>query len=244
MRKNLLLSLFLILTATFVQAQVIKIEPTTVTKAFTNQNLSDPTLQLQTYAKVTNLTNQEIRLKWTRVIIDQPIDWDTQVCDNNLCYLPLVSSNIDAAIGLNQPVIIKRDTSFEIGLYVVPNGVPGKGKFQLVFALESSPNTPIDTITFDISVNQTTSTRDIAKSDIRVFPNPAFDYFELTEGTDVEQIIVYNLLGREVRSFRSIGNGQQYNLNGLPDGLYLLSLLDNRRGIVKTVRLNKRSFRP
>ncbi len=242
MKKNILF-LFLLFSV-LAQAQMIKIEPETVTKVYTNQDLSDGSLQLQMYAKVSNLTGQNIQLKWTRVIVDQPIDWETQVCDNNLCYTPIVSSNVDASLPLNQPVIIKPDTSFEIGLYVVPNGAAGRGKFQLIFALASSPNTPIDTVTFDLSINQTTSTREIAKSDIRVFPNPAVDYFELTDGSDVDRIVVYNLLGREVRSFRSIGNGQQYNLSGLPDGLYLLSLLDNRRGIVKTVRLNKRSFRP
>lgn len=242
MKKNVLF-LFLLITS-LAQAQVIKIEPTTVTRAFTNQNLSDPTLQLEQYAKVTNLTNQEIRLKWTRVIIDQPIDWDTQVCDNNACYIPSVSTNVDAAVGLNQPMVLAAGASFEIGLYVVPNGTSGRGSFQLIFAQASSPNTPLDTITFNTSVNTTTSTYDIAKSDIRVFPNPAIDYFELTEGSDLDRIVVYNLLGREVRSFRFAGNGQQYNLNGLPDGLYLLSMMDNRKGIVKTVRLNKRSFRP
>ena len=242
MKKNLLF-LFLIITS-FVQAQVIKIEPATVVQTLNNQNLSDPFLQLQFYAKVTNLTNQEVRLKWKRVVIDQPLDWDTQVCDNNLCYTPIVSSNIDAALGLNQPVLIKPDTSFEIGLYIVPNGASGKGKFQLIFSLVSTPDTPIDTVTFDISINQTTSTNNISKSDIRVFPNPAVNYFEVTTDSDIDRIVVYNLLGREVRAYRSFGIGQQYDLSGLPDGLYLVSLMDNRRGILKTVRLNKRSFRP
>lgn len=241
--KQFILFFFLLIN-TLAQAQVIKIEPETVTQDFKNQNLADFSLQLQQYAKVTNVTNQEIRLRWTRVIIDQPLDWETQVCDNNACYIPRVSTNIDAAVGFSQPVVLKPDSSFNMGLYIVPNGASGKGSFQLIFALASNPNTPIDTVTFNTSVNATTSTHDLGKSNIRIFPNPAIDYFELTDDNDIDRIVVYNLLGREVRSFRSVGNGQQYNLNGLPDGLYLLSLMDNRKGIVKTVRLNKRSFRP
>lgn len=242
--KHLLLLIFLIFVQmSLAQAQMIKLEPETVTQTFANQDLSDPTLQLQTYAKVINLSGQKISLRWSRVIVDQPIDWETQVCDNSLCWLPHISSNIDAMTGANQPAVIEADTSFEIGLYVVPNGASGRGKFQLVFALASSPNTPIDTVTFDISVNQTTSTNDIALNDIRVFPNPAVDYFELNTVTNVDRLMVYNLLGREVRAYRTY-SGQQYNITGLPDGLYIVSLINDRKGVMKTIRLNKRSWRP
>ncbi len=243
--KHLLLLIFFVFTQILpTQAQVIKLEPETVTRSFVNQDLSDPILQLQTYAKVINLTDQEVRLKWTRVIIDQPMEWETQVCDNSLCWLPHISSNIDAAIGANQPAIISADTSFDIGLYVVPNGFPGKGKFQLIFALANNPNAPIDTVTFEISVNATTtSATDIAVDGVRLYPNPAVDYFELKNATNVDRLMVYNLLGREVRSFR-VYAGEQYSLAGLPDGLYLVSLINDRRGVLKTIRLNRRSWRP
>ncbi len=241
--KQFVLFLFLAITS-LVQAQTIKIEPETVTKVYNNQNLNDPALQLQQYAKVTNLTNQELRLKWTRAIVDQPLDWDTQVCDNNACYIPIVSTNVDAAVGLNQPVVLAPGASYDMGLYVVPNGVAGQGTFKLIFALASSPNTAIDTITYNISVNQTTSNHDIEVGSIRVFPNPASDYFELTNDGAIDRLMVYNLLGREVRSYRSQGIGQQYSLQGLPDGLYLIALLNDKNSVVKTVRLNKRSFRP
>lgn len=240
--KQFILLLFLIIPF-FAQAQVIKVEPKTVAQDFKNQNLSDFTLQLQQYAKVTNLTKQEIRLRWTRIVIDQPLDWETQVCDNNACYIPRVSTNIDAAISFNQPMILKPDSSFNMGLYIVPNGRPGKGIFQLVLALANNPNTPIDTIKFNTTVNFTTSTNDFQKEDIRVFPNPAANYFEISNNDNVDLILVYNLLGREVRSYQARGN-EQYDLEGLPDGLYLVSLMDNRRSVLKTVRLNKRSFRP
>ncbi|MDX1941389.1 MAG: T9SS type A sorting domain-containing protein [Saprospiraceae bacterium] len=243
MKHLLLLIFFVLIQDLLLQAQVIKLEPETVTRSFVSQDLSDPSLQLQTSAKVINLTNQEVRLKWTRVIIDQPMEWETQVCDNSLCWLPHISSNIDVMTGANQPAIIKADTSFDIGLYVVPNGFPGKGRFQLIFSLSNNPNIPIDTVTFEISVNQTTSTTDISVSDVRLYPNPAVDYFELKNTKNIDRLMVYNLLGREVLSY-SVYTGQQYSLTGLPDGLYLVSLINDRKGVMKTIRLNKRSWRP
>lgn len=241
--KQIILSFLLIIT-TLAQAQVIKIEPETVAIDFKNQNLNDFGLQLQQSAKVTNLTRQEIRLRWTRVTINQPLNWETQVCDNNACYIPRINTNIDAAAQFSQPVILKPDSSFNLGLYIVPNGAAGRGSFQLILALANNPNVPIDTVTFNTSVNFTTSTHDIAKADIKIFPNPATEYFELTDNSNVDRIVLYNLLGREVRSYRAISNGEHYNLNSLPDGLYLVSLVENKKGIVKTVRLNKRSYRP
>lgn len=240
--KQFVLVIFLV-TALSAQAQVIKIEPETVAADFKNQNLSDFTLQLQQHAKVTNLTKQEIRLRWTRVIVNQPLDWETQVCDNNACYIPRVSTNIDASVGFSQPVILKPDSSFNLGLYIVPNGAPGRGTFQLVLALAGSPNVPIDTITFNTSVNATTATNDIARADVKIFPNPAANYFEVNSGDDLDRVVLYNLLGREVRSYRAFP-GQEYTLEGLPDGLYLVSLKNEQKGIIKTIRLNKRSFRP
>ncbi len=223
---------------------VMSLQPNPVNKTFA-VDLTDPTLDLELHATLKNETAQEIRLKWTRVVKNAPLDWDTQVCDNNFCYLPHINTNIDAALGLNEPVVLAPGESFNLIFHVLPNSTPGEGAFELVFALASAPNTPIDTAFYTIPVSAiTTSARfDVRKSDIRVFPNPATDYFELTNSAGVDQLVIYNLLGRQVRNYR-VNGGQLYNVSDLPDGLYLVSMVSNRQGIVRTVRLNKRSWRP
>lgn len=240
--KHLLLLLSLIFTQIALPAQVISLTPTPVDKAF-QVDLSDPTLDLELHVTVKNDTTTDILLKWTRIVKNAPLDWDTQVCDNNFCYLPHVNSNIDPALNLNEPFKLRAGESFDLIFHVLPNGTPGEGNFELVFALAEAPDTPIDTAIFNTTVNLTTSAFDLKNKDIRVFPNPATSYFELTDVNGVDQIKVYNMLGREVRSYRAYTR-QQYNVADLPDGLYLISLMNDRKGIVKTVRLNKRGWRP
>lgn len=240
--KHLLLLISLIFTQIALPAQVISLTPTPVDKVF-QVDLTDPALDLELHVTVKNETNNKVGLKWTRVVKSAPLDWDTQVCDNNFCYLPHVNTNVDPALSLNEPFELEAGESFDLIFHVLPNGTPGEGNFELVFALTSAPDTPIDTAVFNTSVNLTTSAFDLKKSDIRVFPNPTTSYFELTDVNGVDRIKIYNVLGREVRTYRAY-TGQQYNVADLPDGLYLVSLMNDRKGIVKTVRLNKRQWRP
>jgi len=243
MKHTLLLNFLLFISAIGWAQSPITIEPNPIDAAF-SEDLSDEFLDLEIYAKITNTTNEEVSLKWTRIVNEKPSAWQTQVCDNLFCYLPAVSTNVDENIGLNEPFVLEAGESFDLILHVLPNGMEGEGDFELVFALTSAPEMPIDTARFFAKVtnNTTTSVFNIAHADIRLYPNPATDYFELTNATAVERVVVYNLLGREVRAY-SASRGEQYNLHGLPDGLYLVSL-QNRGKALKTLRLNKRSWRP
>jgi len=219
------------------------IEPNPVTNEF-SEDLSDMFLDLESYATITNTTDEPVSLKWTRIVNSKPSAWDTQVCDNVFCYLPQVSTNIDPDLGLDAPFVLEAGESFDLIFHVLPYGNAGEGRFELLFALTSEPDTPIDTAFFEVNVvaNTTTSTFNVIDESVRLYPNPTTDYFELTDATDVDHLVVYNLLGREVRSFRA-ARGERYSLGDLPDGLYLVSL-QNRGKVLKTVRLNKRSWRP
>lgn len=81
------------------------------------------------------------------------------------------------------------------------------------------------------------------KAKLQVFPNPTSDYFELSSNELVDQLVVYNLLGRRVRTYDAV-NGTKYYLNDLPSGLYLISLLNEKEGIIKTMRLSKLTLHP
>jgi hypothetical protein len=242
--KHILLLIFSFLFLQVARAQSpITIEPNPVTNEF-SEDLSDMFLDLESYATITNTTNETVSLRWTRVVQSTPTDWETQVCDNVACYLPQVSSNIDPELGLNAPFELEAGESFELIFHVLPYGTAGEGRFELIFALTSAPDAPIDTAFFEVNVveNTTTSTFDATNTSVRLYPNPTTDYFELTDATGIDRLVVYNLLGRAVRSFRAV-RGERYSLGGLPDGLYLVSL-QNRDKALKTVRLNKRSWRP
>ncbi len=241
--KHLILLLSICYSAIVLAQPIIKVEPANLSKTF-EADLSDFGLMLGMHTKVTNLTNQEIQLRWTRTVLNKPGEWLTQVCDNVRCYNPPVSTNIDLQIGINEPVILGPNGSFDLTLYVVPSGVTGEGAFEINLALASNPAAILAKAGFSATVNAlTTSTYEARKVEIRIFPNPATEYFEITNNTLVDRVTVYNLLGREVRSYRTFDRGQ-YSLAGLPEGMYLVSLIDNKGSVIKTMRLAKRSWRP
>lgn len=75
---------------------------------------------------------------------------------------------------------------------------------------------------------------------IRVFPNPATDYFMLKNADNVSKVLVYNIVGRQVKNFRVESSGNKYMVNDLPKGMYVIRLLDNGNNLVQTLRINIR----
>lgn len=74
---------------------------------------------------------------------------------------------------------------------------------------------------------------------IKIFPNPAIDYIELSQNDKVSQVVVFNLVGKEMRRFDA-GDGTRYNVSELPKGLYLVQLVDRTGQTIVTQRVSKR----
>ncbi len=76
--------------------------------------------------------------------------------------------------------------------------------------------------------------------EIHVFPNPASSYIGIANADrPVSTIIVFNLVGREMKRFDA-ESGEKYYVGDLPEGMYLIQLLDERNKIMITQRVNKR----
>lgn len=87
-----------------------------------------------------------------------------------------------------------------------------------------------------------TSIRPAAKQrpeEIRVFPNPTTDYFSVNGMENLKEVVVINLVGREVKRF-SASIRAKYDVSDLNSGLYLVRLIGEQGKAVKTVRLSKR----
>ena len=78
-----------------------------------------------------------------------------------------------------------------------------------------------------------------SKKTISVFPNPAVNFIGLSETEDVKQLIVFNVVGRKMKSFM-VSEGEKYNIAELPKGMYLVQILDYNNKIITTQRLSKR----
>ncbi len=74
---------------------------------------------------------------------------------------------------------------------------------------------------------------------IKVFPNPATDYIELSDNDKVTQVLIFNLVGKEMKRFDAAA-GQKYYISELPRGLYLVQLIDRSGQPITTQRVSKR----
>lgn len=77
------------------------------------------------------------------------------------------------------------------------------------------------------------------KVDLQIFPNPATDYISVTKNDVVKKVMIFNLVGRQMKDFEAI-DGEKYYVGDLPRGMYLVQLLDANDQAITTQRVNKR----
>ena len=77
------------------------------------------------------------------------------------------------------------------------------------------------------------------KIEIQVFPNPVQTHFGINNNTVVRDIVVFNLVGKELKRFE-YSDDERYFLGDLPKGIYLVQFLDRQKNILTTRRISKR----
>jgi hypothetical protein len=75
---------------------------------------------------------------------------------------------------------------------------------------------------------------------VHLYPNPADDYFQIANGEEVRRVVVHNIVGRQVKAFNNVQDGDRLSVSDLPTGLYLVRMWDKDDRTVATVRLSKR----
>jgi len=209
------------------------------------ENLADRALRLPITLTVSNTSDSALCLRWQRFELDMPNAWETQISDGNTTFASHISSNISDELHLSEPISLAPGAQQEIYLYVIPNGVEGTAQLAIDFSSAERPSRVLRTQYLDVAVQQHQRGSDpaIAHADVLVFPNPTSDYIELKNGEFVDQVLITNIIGRELRQYDA-RSGDQFSLSGLPNGVYLVSLINNDLGLIRTVRVSKRSLRP
>lgn len=73
---------------------------------------------------------------------------------------------------------------------------------------------------------------------LKVFPNPAVEYFQITESFSARKISIFTMFGREVKSF-TYQRDSQYNISDLKTGMYIVKIMDENNKIIKAIKLQK-----
>lgn len=240
--KRIIPTLFILLLLNIsLMAQAIIADPAINEETF-SVTLTDFN-DLVIHSSMVNTSDATLDVKWVRVVGDMPDAWTSQVCDNTNCYAPFISSNVEDGV-VDAPITL---TAGEVGIldvHVNPQGVAGSGVITVELYNNANMDELISTGTFTFHVeDMSVSISEIEKAALQLYPNPSPDYFQLTNANIVDNIVVYNIVGRAVKTF-DVYDGERYDVADLPNGMYLVSLVSAEEGVVKTVRLSKRSYRP
>ncbi|MEL6638929.1 MAG: T9SS type A sorting domain-containing protein [Bacteroidota bacterium] len=239
MQRTLLTLLFLVTLLSFSLAQgSFTINPV---PALGEADLQDPTTypgDVIAHAEITNNTSETLMLRWVRTEVDLPDMWATGVCDVNYCYGSEVS---------RREFELAPNATGTLDVHAYPSGIPGSeegavpGEAQITVRVVNV-NDATDTLTgvylFDI-VDGTTSIVETEVEQVKLFPNPATNYFELSANPSqvIRTVAIHNILGRQVSRYPV--NDTRFDIADLPNGMYLVSLLDEQEAILKTMRLQK-----
>ena len=204
---------------------------------------NDLFVEIVGYATLKNEGSETVTIKWERFFFFFPEEWEVQVCDLNQCYIPVVYSNIADDLGLNAPVTLAPGESTNLDVHIQPKGINGAGEVRVDVSLVDDPDNVVVSGSYTFDAALVSSSKDLDKVRLSVFPNPATDYVEVRGGQNVGRLVIYSVLGREMRSFPVL-SGSRYYVGDLPSGLYLASLVNKNGNILKTFRLSKRSLRP
>ncbi len=192
---------------------------------------------------VTNKTDQLINLRWEREIISAPPEWEFRICDTNACYNTTTYTNVVPGGQPNVPVPLQLNEGSLLDLHVLPRKVAGCATVNVYLSDAANPDSVLETVVFNVCVDPLTSVNELDKSSMRIYPNPTANFISLTRGSVVSQLWVSNILGKRVKTFSTTFNGR-YDISKLPDGIYLVSMVDHTGNVLKTVRVSKRDPRP
>jgi hypothetical protein len=198
-----------------------------------NAGISADTFEARGKAIFKNTSNSTKKFAWKRTIVAMTNSWQALVCDAKGCWNAQNSES-------SEQIDVGPNSTSILDVNIRPNHTAGSATIEVkVYEIGNEANA----VTGRYLFTTTTATKEAAKSNsgVRVFPNPATDFFSIQDDYDVvERVVVYNMIGRVMKNYATnANNGNRYTMTDLPEGLYVIRLLNARGGTVKTIRLNK-----
>ena len=222
-------------------SQDVTVEPNPYINTFA-VDLSTSNTEAIAHTEMVNNSSGTLNVKWVIVPGDNcPSEWKYLVCDKNNCYTTAVTTNQGGPV--NNPVILAAGEKAILDLHIKPNQTAGSCIPKIEVRNYDDPSVLYQTADYDVKIDALSAATEREKANLKVFPNPTSNYISLSENHFVSKLWVSNILGKRVRTFRtSVGNN--YDVSSLPDGIYLVSMVDEDNKVLKTVRISKRSIRP
>ncbi|MGB4958146.1 MAG: T9SS type A sorting domain-containing protein [Saprospiraceae bacterium] len=187
----------------------------------------------------TNLKDTTYTIYW-KVIKDSLTwknGWETYICDTEFCYSPNIDKSAPSIPNKFNKGVHKVEFHFD------PKNISG----CTVIGYELYADKAFTQLVYKTSVNingclSSSTELDILAS-IKVYPNPATDYFQISNGTNINRVFIYNMFGKEVKSFYHYNNAR-HEIGDLKTGFYIVRMLDSNNKVVRSIKLSKNSLEP
>jgi len=222
MKQNLLLILSILFFGQL-GAQNIEISPSPI--IISDVDIS--AINVKAHCRITNTADTTRSFRWNRVIVEMTEGWNVAVCDTNQCYVPTVETEMfSLAGGQEGPLIV----------YAYPNGIEGGAIVEVIVTDKGNESLSVSNLYYFNALPS--STIDLSKNSIKVYPNPSNGLFTIKGDKQIGRLDVYSLTGRKVAAF-TYGHEQWYNISNLPKGIYLVRLIDRDGQQMITKLINK-----
>jgi hypothetical protein len=225
MMRNILYTFVLLFVANLAIGQ-ITLDPQTIEFKGEGQD------QITEYVSITNNTGSVLNLYWKFVPAEgYPSDWNTQICDINLCYSP---NTLASSASLPNEIPDGSTVEFSFKVWNNSGGVEGNS-FGILYLYDDSDFTNV----VAESSAPVTSTSNIDLRDLVIYPNPTTESFQLKNDASIASISIFNIVGRVVKTFNHT-TGMIHDVTTLRSGMYLVRLEDKDGDVVKSMRLSKK----
>lgn len=186
--------------------------------------------------QISNTSSEEIKVFWELVEDDNfNKNWETYLCDINLCYTPFVRN-----CPTSSPNVFQANVDTLWRLHLKPENSSGQGVLTLrVFYVQDSGDSTLVDYPISIDISNTSNVLDIDLAELLIYPNPATDYIQIRNDESIKQINVYNVVGKQLRSFNHVA-GQSHSVQDLNKGIYLVRLMNSQGEVIKSMKLSKR----
>lgn len=221
MKKNLLL-LVLAICASFTLSAQVSISPSPVSV----EGITAADVDVAGYSTMTNDASEERVYVWERTEISISDGWESAVCDKNNCYFSGVST---------KEVTMAAGEEGAMDIHVYPNG--NEGAAVVMIKIYDKADTTIS-VTNTYYFNTPLSNENVEVEKITMFPNPTDGDFSITAYDSVQELMVYNLAGRQVKHFETNGN-RTFSVADLPKGNYLVRMIGEDGSTLITKLLQK-----
>ncbi len=184
---------------------------------------------------------------------DTPSEWDMYLCDNILCYTKNVRQTPAGAFKINrfyenvpsewmfhtEPKLTEGHSTVTVNTYYLDYSTANHTPLDFSDIEYDGDTLSMSTHSFDVTISSGVAVEDIDLSEVKIFPNPTSDVFQVKSDEHVKSIGVYNVVGKLVEEMNHT-NGQTHNIEHLNKGMYLVRLMSDDGQVIKTMKLSKR----